>query len=211
MNNVIYERIGALLIQDGVTLSGGQVDQLEAFCRLVAECNEACSLVSAGDCLRLGEIHIPDSLSLAPLVQRYAGPEGVLLDIGGGGGFPAVPISIALPGLTVYLVERSEKKAAFLRRAVEALGLSRSTVVLGEFPAAAKGLTPQVITARAVERPEKLRRQVLRYMPKGCVFLCQMPKTLGEFPATFHVERIEDNWSREGLRRGVLEIVRAEG
>ena len=51
--------------------------------------------------------HILDSLTLLPYVH------GPLVDVGSGGGLPAVPIAIAT-GLAVTLVEATTKKAAFL-------------------------------------------------------------------------------------------------
>jgi 16S rRNA (guanine527-N7)-methyltransferase len=200
--------IDKLLADDGVRLSEDQLGQLAAFCDHIRAANEAVSLVSAGDAARLESVHVPDSLSLAAHVARLGKANGRLLDIGSGGGFPAIPIKIAFPELEVTLIERSVKKSGFLREAVAQLGLAGVTVITGEFPHAARDLNPTVITARAVERSEKVRKDILRYLKKGCVFLCQMPQTLGPFPPTFHVEHILDNWSKEGIRRGTLDIVR---
>ena len=138
---VAFERLG---------FSGEQRDRVEMFCARVREANEMLSLVSVGDSTRLECVHIPDSLSLVPWVVRCAGEDGEALDIGSGGGFPALPIGIALPSVQMSLVERSTKKAAFLVRMVEELGLVGVRVVNGEFPFAAGGVTPEVITARAV-------------------------------------------------------------
>lgn len=196
------DKIVKLLESDEMRLNEKQVGQLKAFCEIVVRSNERLSLVSHRDCGRLEDIHIPDSLSLAPWVLRYSGTTGHLLDIGSGGGFPAIPIKVALPTIGVTLVERSVKKSDFLREVVTALKLPGVNVVTGEFPVASRGIAPNVITARAVENPKKVRRQILQYMPKSSVFLCQFGESLGEFPATFHVERIIDEWSRLGLRRG---------
>ncbi|HEV1997549.1 MAG TPA: 16S rRNA (guanine(527)-N(7))-methyltransferase RsmG, partial [Candidatus Dormibacteraeota bacterium] len=49
-------------------------------------------------------------------------------DVGSGGGLPGIPLKIALPGLRMTLVESDQKKAAFLRDAVETLELANVTV-----------------------------------------------------------------------------------
>lgn len=53
-------------------------------------------------------------------------PEGIstLLDFGSGGGFPGIPIALCRPEIVVTLAESQGKKAAFLREALRALGIS---------------------------------------------------------------------------------------
>jgi 16S rRNA (guanine527-N7)-methyltransferase len=51
-------------------------------------------------------------------------PKGArVLDVGSGGGFPAIPLAIVRPDLTFVLTEPSRQKAAFLREATVRLGL----------------------------------------------------------------------------------------
>lgn len=73
------------------------------------------NLTSARDPAAVAE-HIRDSLTLAPLVG------GPLVDIGSGGGFPAIPLAIAT-GVPVTLVESVAKKARFLEEMVAALAI----------------------------------------------------------------------------------------
>lgn len=73
-----------------------------------------------------------DRLVVEPLVaSRYlgAGTRSVL-DIGSGGGSPAVPMKLMVPGAEWRLVESKMRKAAFLREVVRQLGLV-GTVVEG--------------------------------------------------------------------------------
>lgn len=65
--------------------------------------------------------HLLDSLSIVPYVQ------GPLIDIGSGGGLPAIPIAIAT-GVRVTLVESTTKKAAFLEAALGMLNLEGRVV-----------------------------------------------------------------------------------
>ena len=66
-----------------------------------------------------------DRLVIEPLVaaQRIPASTQSLVDIGSGGGSPAVPLKLALPGLGVWMVESKRRKAAFLREVVRHLGL----------------------------------------------------------------------------------------
>jgi 16S rRNA (guanine527-N7)-methyltransferase len=66
------------------------------------------------------EKHIIDSLTLLPL---FKGNER-LLDIGSGGGFPGLPLKIALNGIALVSVDAVGKKIAFQRNIVRTLGLN---------------------------------------------------------------------------------------
>src|SRR5688572_14993404 len=51
-----------------------------------------------------------------------------LMDVGSGGGSPAVPLKLALPRLALTMVEVKARKSAFLREAVRQLGLKDTEV-----------------------------------------------------------------------------------
>jgi len=67
--------------------------------------------------------HVRDSLTLVPFVRKP------LVDVGSGGGFPAIPLAI-VTGITVTLIEATAKKARFLEAVTQELGLD--AVVLAE-------------------------------------------------------------------------------
>lgn len=184
------------------------IDQLDRLADLIREWNAVASLVSAKDAHHLKDRHIADALSLAPWVLAYAGSAGSLLDIGSGGGFPALPIKVVIPGLRVTLVERSAKKVGFLRRAIGALRLTEIEVIYGDYPATIAGGAHDVITARAVEKPARLLKAILEEVVRGAVFLCQLEDLRTELSGMFHVERIHDDWTSAGLRRGSLHVIR---
>jgi 16S rRNA (guanine527-N7)-methyltransferase len=75
------------------------------------------------------------------------------LDVGSGGGSPALPLKLAIPELKFILVESRSRKCAFLREAVRHLGLHGVVVVNGRFEELAysdsKPLV-DLITVRAV-------------------------------------------------------------
>lgn len=71
--------------------------------------------------------HVIDSLACLPLSGLRDGERCV--DVGSGGGFPGLPLAIACPRVGFSLVEAAGRKAAFLRWAVERLGLRNVEVV----------------------------------------------------------------------------------
>jgi len=177
---------------------------LEAYLALVREWNAFASLVSAGDLVgaRL-EAHVLDSLSIAGYVVEACRDGGLWLDVGSGGGFPAIPVKAALPDTQVRLVERNAKKVGFLRQAVARLGLDGVTIVQGAFPQAGGEGEIAVVTSRAIEDPERVGKALAGWLPEGATYLCQreeVPERLGG--PMFHVEHVRDAWDARGLRRG---------
>lgn len=61
-------------------------------------------------------------------VQEHLPEEGPMLDVGSGGGFPAIPLALARPGVPWTLTEPSRQKAAFLREVAIHLGLTYRVV-----------------------------------------------------------------------------------
>ncbi len=99
-------------------------ERLERFVELFLARNAALNLSAARDPEAVRE-HVRDSLSLVPHVLEP------LVDIGSGGGFPALPIAIAT-GIRVTLVESMLKKARYLEAIVADLGLEAVVRVRAE-------------------------------------------------------------------------------
>lgn len=178
------------------------------------------SLVSQRDLALLEQVHVVDALSLAPMILECGPREGLLLDIGTGAGFPAIPLKVALPELEVVMVERQTKRVGFLQKVVGALGLQNVSIAEVDFPRGFAPVRARWVTARAVEKPDKVTYSILEYLPEGAIWFNQMGhpgELLGERfhvePSTgigsirgrrFHVEPVQDAWSDANLRRGRL-------
>lgn len=59
---------------------------------------------------------------------RHLGPAGRLMDIGSGGGLPAIPLLVVRPHWRGVLVEPRMKRWAFLRTAVRELGVDAEVI-----------------------------------------------------------------------------------
>ncbi len=75
----------------------------ESYEKIFLEQNSHLNLISKNDEKFLYEKHICDSLAIGEFFKRYIMPE-TLLDIGTGGGFPAVPLAIAYPKMQVFRI-----------------------------------------------------------------------------------------------------------
>ncbi len=74
--------------------------------------NRAVNLIGRSTEKNIWETHIKDSLELFPYLESNECPD--IIDIGSGGGIPAIPLSILLPKKKFYLTETDSKKLAFL-------------------------------------------------------------------------------------------------
>lgn len=99
-------------------------DLLATFRDLLIENREAGGLTSVSDPAEVDRRHIGESLVLLEALEEAGALASPAIDIGSGGGLPGIPIKIARPDLELTLLETTAKKAAFLRRAVERLGLT---------------------------------------------------------------------------------------
>jgi 16S rRNA (guanine527-N7)-methyltransferase len=71
--------------------------------------------------------HVLDSLSY--LYGFTPAPGLRLLDMGSGAGFPALPIKIACPGISITMVDSVKKKASFLRHIIRTMKLTETSVI----------------------------------------------------------------------------------
>jgi len=114
----------------GVLLSDGQAALLTAFAALLMKWNRVHNLTALESPADILSHHVLDSLSVVPeLVRIGAGREQRILDVGAGGGLPGVPVAVALPESQVTMLDRVQKKTAFLQQVCLELMLSNTAVV----------------------------------------------------------------------------------
>lgn len=122
----------ARALSDGLRALGLEIDgaaraKLLAYVALLEKWNRVYNLTAIREPERMASHHLLDSLAVLPHLGDAAPLR--LVDIGSGGGSPGIPLAIARPGWRVALVERSPKKAAFLRQAQAELPLPNVEVV----------------------------------------------------------------------------------
>lgn len=175
------------------------MDGLNAYFELLRKWNRKVSLTSlpvedAGD-------EAIDRLLIEPvLAARYVPrPDAAVLDIGSGGGSPAIPMRIAAPGITMRMVESKTRKAAFLREVVRNLSLDRALVDAVRFeellvrPALHDAF--DVVTMRAVRVDRKTLAQIQSFIrPGGSSFLfgttTSGPSEIGAPHLAFHAGHV---------------------
>lgn len=93
-------------------------DYIQAFLKQNAKLN----LISKNDEKLLWEKHIFDSLSLEKFFEKY-GKGKTMLDIGTGGGFPALPVAFTYKDIDVYPLDSIRKKINAINEMKDELNL----------------------------------------------------------------------------------------
>jgi 16S rRNA (guanine527-N7)-methyltransferase len=183
---------------------------LEAYFELLRKWNRKVSL-TALPVEEIGDEAI-DRLLIEPvLASRHITTESpVVIDVGSGGGSPAIPLKIAIPGMSLRMVESKTRKAAFLREAVRTLELSDTfveSVRLEElFVRPLLHESADVVTLRAVRLERKLLAGIhLLLKPAGRVFLFTSDKVLPHPGSHFTHHSSEPLLRQWGSRLEVLQ------
>ncbi len=93
--------------------------------------------------------HLADALVALELPEVRSA--STVADLGAGAGVPGLPLAIARPEATVFLVESNRRKCAFIARAAEAAGVLNAVVVVERAEAWTDGLGRlDLVTARAL-------------------------------------------------------------
>jgi 16S rRNA (guanine527-N7)-methyltransferase len=164
----------------------GVIAALSAYAELLLRWNTRINLTAARSIEVLVGEHLPDPFALA---RRLDQPARVV-DVGSGGGLPAIPLALLRGQLTVELVEPIAKKAAFLRTAIRELGIgARVSVRVARGEALARTLAANrssafdVAISRATLAPQKwlaLGARLVR--PGGRLFALTTADALPEHP-----------------------------
>lgn len=115
--------LAAGLAELGIALPDEAQQKLLAFRDLLLKWNKTYNLTALRDPEQAIFHHLLDSLAILPHIGA-----GALLDVGSGGGLPAIPLAIARPELSVSMVDTVQKKATFLQQASIELGLKNVAV-----------------------------------------------------------------------------------
>ena len=109
---------------------GAYIEELQLF-------NSAYNLVNTSDFEELAVRHVFDSLSAHDIINSLAADmqsESVIRigDIGSGGGLPGIPLAVVFPQFRFTLVERMDRRCAFLENCAAVLGLENVIVQKSE-------------------------------------------------------------------------------
>jgi 16S rRNA (guanine527-N7)-methyltransferase len=144
----------------GIDMSDSQADRFSIHGTELLAWNRKMNLTAITAPAEVAVKHFLDSLAPVPIIP----PGGKLLDIGSGGGFPGIPLKIAIPSLSVVLIDASRKKVSFLKYLIRTLRLPgiearqiRSEEIAGQYGPAGEDADSafDVVISRALTSLER--------------------------------------------------------
>ena len=108
-------------------LTDHQYDQFDKIGHLYREWNDKINVISRKDIDNLYLHHILHSLVIAKFIQFKEGTK--VLDLGTGGGFPAVPLAIFFPKVNFTAIDGTRKKITVVNEVKEAAGIQNLTAI----------------------------------------------------------------------------------
>lgn len=106
-------------------LTEKQIEQFSALYDLYLDWNGKINVISRKDIENLYEHHVLHSLAIAKVLSFR--PNTSIMDVGTGGGFPAIPLAILFPECHFHLVDSIGKKIKVANSVSEAIGLSNTS------------------------------------------------------------------------------------
>jgi 16S rRNA (guanine527-N7)-methyltransferase len=182
------ERLARRARRAGLHVPAELADRLEVYLRLLALWNEKVNL-TALDLREAGDETV-DRLLVEPLLAARHLPGAVLklMDVGSGGGSPAIPMKLAVPGLDLIMVEAKTRKSAFLREAIRHLELFSARVENARYeellarPELHEAL--DAVTVRAVRVEVRVLMSLQAFLKPGGDLLLFRGPAGSDFPAT---------------------------
>ena len=145
-------------------LSETQLEQFKVYYHELVQANELFNITAITQLKSVIAYHFEDSLKLAENVDMNT--IATLADVGTGGGFPALPLKIKFPHLSIILIEVSFKKREFLQQVCEKLNLTQVEFIDLDWRTFLRKTDYHVdlFCARASLQPEELLRM---YQPSS--------------------------------------------
>ena len=140
------------ILPKNLQLTPTMLDQMDEHWDLLLEWNERVNLTAILDPEEAASLHYRDSLA-----AMEHGLEGPVVDMGSGGGFPGIPLAIAMPSTSFTLVEPRRKRVSFLRTAVSRLGLRNVKISMSRAEHGTPEPFQSLVTRATFSKPKDLR------------------------------------------------------
>lgn len=183
-----------------LTLNDRQAEQFLRYYELLIQKNQVMNLTSITEFDDVVLKHFLDSLMICKIQK----PEGSLIDVGTGAGFPGIPLKIMYPDLKVVLLDSLNKRVQFLNEVIRELGLENIKAIHGR----AEDLAKQKIyreqfdccVSRAVANLSSLAEYCIPFVKTGGYFI---PYKSGKIQ-----EELDSGTKAINILGGTVEVVK---
>jgi 16S rRNA (guanine527-N7)-methyltransferase len=194
----------------GLSLSPAACEQLLVYLEQLHKWNQAYNLSGIKNIQDMLDLHILDSLALAPFVDADS-----IADVGTGAGLPGIPLAICFPDKSFRLIDSNSKKTRFIFQTAALLGLRNVDVVHSRAEDYESHPQVAIVTSRAFASLSDFVERCAHMLLEDGKFLAmkgQIPEDeIAELPAQFSVVKIHPlSLPGSSHARHVLDIRRRE-
>jgi len=153
------------------SLTEKQEQELLSYLSFLLQENKKFNITAITDFEKIINDHLIDSLVLSEKMDLTACK--TLVDVGTGGGLPAIPLKILYPHLAIVLIEVNQKKANFLEEVITLLDLKDVEVCDQDWRSFLRGYdkTADVVISRASLSVAELLRMFRSSMLKDSILV----------------------------------------
>jgi 16S rRNA (guanine527-N7)-methyltransferase len=166
-NQTLSTALVPLLAAQSISATDAQLEQITRYYELLRRWNERINLTALPldgyPSATLNRLIVEPAIAATLLPDRRLN----VVDLGSGGGSPAIPLNIFRPQMRLTMVESRERKASFLREAVREALLAQATVINARFEDLTLTAPADLITVRAVKLDGGLLSLVHRNLVDG--------------------------------------------
>jgi 16S rRNA (guanine527-N7)-methyltransferase len=169
---LLVDELHRYLNLSGIDVSPAQLELSARHIELVLEANHRVNLTRVTNPCDAVRLHTADSLTVLP--ELGSAPEGALLDLGSGAGFPGIPLAIC-SSRQVTLLDSVGKKVRELTLIISGLGMADRVTALAdraETLASTRRAAFSVVTARAVSELPALVELAAPLLQRGGTLIC---------------------------------------
>lgn len=139
---------------------------LQRYVKELLKWNKSVNLIGRKTETEIWDVHIEDSLALQPYLAELN--PAVVVDIGSGGGLPAIPLAIYNPDIHFIMTDVIKKKTGFMEWACSLLRLNAEVIDISQGFQYDK---PCLITSRAFSELSNILDWQARHAPRARDFL----------------------------------------
>jgi len=150
-----------------VALTAEAIDGLSLYYELLSAWNSRVHLVAPCPPEEFATRHVLESL----ILLKHLALDASVAEVGAGGGLPIIPCLMVRSDLHAILIESSQKKAVFLREALNRTGISPRARVINERFESVAPPAVEFVTCRALERFEEMLPDLFAWAPRKTTLL----------------------------------------
>ncbi|HEV2835206.1 MAG TPA: RsmG family class I SAM-dependent methyltransferase [Pyrinomonadaceae bacterium] len=168
MQSELQQFVDALLANArafDVVFSSEMTEKLGNYYSLLSRWNDRLHLVAPCSPEEFATRHVLESL----ILLKHLPPGATIADVGSGAGLPIIPCLIARPDVDATLIESSQRKAVFLREALNAVG--RSAQIIARRFEEVEAPAVSFVSCRALDQFIRKIPDLIAWAPDGSTLL----------------------------------------